>query len=136
VNINDLYPSKWLKAEADLEDGDLTLTIASVKLDEVGGAGNSKRKPVVYFEETDKGLVLNKTNAGTVQGLYGGDTDNWIGKQITLFATEVDFQGKQVLSIRVRTRKPKAGAQRGAAQPELAGVGARKPDPRFEDDEE
>ena len=55
----------------------------------------------------DKGLCLNKTNAGTIADLYGPETDAWIGRQIRLFATEVPFGAEQVLAIRVRMRAPK-----------------------------
>ena len=105
VNINTAFPSKYLKA--DELDGDVVYTIEGVTLENVGTHEKPESKPVITFAETDKGMVLNKTNANTVAGLYGPDTDGWIGKPITLFATEVDFQGKQTLAIRVRIKAPK-----------------------------
>jgi hypothetical protein len=51
--------------------------------------------------------VLNKTNNSTIIGLYGSETDDWIGKKIALFSQEVDFQGKQTMAIRIRMRTPK-----------------------------
>jgi hypothetical protein len=59
-------------------------------------------KPIVFFQGAEKGLVLNKTNANTIAGMYSPETSNWIGKQVTLFPTQVDFQGRQVAAIRVR----------------------------------
>lgn len=106
MNINDAFPSKYLKA-TELE-GDTTYTIAAVKTETLGEGADADTKPVVYFGETDRGLALNKTNANTIAGLYGPETDSWVGKQVTLFATEVDFQGKQTLAIRIRMRKPAA----------------------------
>jgi hypothetical protein len=108
MNINTAYPSTYLKA-AELE-GDTVYTIKSVEIETLGKDENAEQKPIVYFNETDLGLALNKTNANTIQGLYGPETDEWVGKAITLFATEVDFQGKQTLAIRVRMKKPTGAA--------------------------
>jgi uncharacterized protein YcbX len=107
MNINSAFPSKYLKAD-ELE-GDTVFTIDGVTVENVGTAQKAESKPVISFAETDKGLVLNKTNANTIASLYGPDTDEWNGKRVTLFATEVDFQGKQTLAIRVRMKKPMNG---------------------------
>ncbi len=106
MNINTAYPSTYMKA-AELE-GDTVYTIKEVKIEKLGQGDDADTKPIVYFEETDLGLALNKTNSNTIQGLYGPETDDWTGKPITLFTTEVDFQGKQTLAIRVRMKKPAA----------------------------
>ena len=108
MDINSAFPSKWLKS-GDLGDSDLTLTITHVVMEEIGQGTEAEEKPIVYFQEEEKGLVLNKTNADTISRLYGHNTDGWIGKPVTLFSTEVDFKGSQTLAIRVRLRAPKAG---------------------------
>jgi len=102
MKMADLFPSKFLKA-AEL-DGNLTLTIKTVLQEDLG----EQLKPVAYFLETKKGLVINRTNANTISALYGQDTDAWTGNQITLFATEVDFKGQTTLAIRVRLSVPAA----------------------------
>lgn len=125
MNINDAFPSTTLKA-ADIGDTDMVLTMTGVVQEEVGSGNDKEVKPHVYFEETEKKLVLNKTNANTIAGMYGGETDEWAGKKIALFATEVDFQGKQTLAIRVRMRKPGAPPQQRPAQGRpMAGAGAK-----------
>ena len=101
MKISELFPSRYLKA-ADL-DGDEVFTAESLNQEELG----DDTKPVLYFEEMEKGLVLNRTNANTIASLYGQDTEDWVGKRITLFATEVDFRGQQALAIRVRMLPPK-----------------------------
>jgi hypothetical protein len=98
MNIDQAFPSNYLKA-ANIEE-DTTLTIGSVTLETIG----EDKRPSVHFDNNDKGLVLNKTNASTIKGLYGSETDDWTGKKITLFATEVDYQGKQTMAIRIRMR--------------------------------
>jgi hypothetical protein len=104
MNINNLFPSKYLKS-GDLEE-DLTLTIKSIIQENIGQGEKQEVKPILYFSETEKGMVLNKTNANTISSLYGPETDAWPGKRITVFATEVDFAGKQTLALRVRMRQP------------------------------
>jgi hypothetical protein len=106
MNIQNAFPSKWLKS-GDIEEGDLNLTIKAVQIENIGQGDEQESKPVIYFEETEKGMVLNKTNADTISRLHTTETDNWIGKKISIFATEVDFAGKQTLALRVRMRAPK-----------------------------
>lgn len=117
MDINKAFPSKYLKA-ADAEDGDLTLTIARVKTETIGQGAKAETKPVVYFSETEKGLCLNKTNANMiVQIAQSGDTDDWTGKKIRLIATEVEFQGSLVMSLRVRSPQKAAKPSKPAQQP-------------------
>jgi hypothetical protein len=104
-----------LKAE-DIGDDDLVLTIQSVDMEELGQ--DQDEKPVLYFAETDKGLVLNKTNCDAIAQLYPGQIGDWIGKKIALYATEVSFGGKTMMGVRVRLRVPEAQAP----TPEPAGA--------------
>lgn len=109
MKISAAFPSNYLKA-VDFESGDQTLTIKSVDVEEIGGQGKKEEKPIIYFREMEKGLVLNKTNANTIEKLFGSDdTDDWIGKQITIGESEIEFQGEAMMSIRVRLRT-KAGS--------------------------
>ncbi|MDA2926321.1 hypothetical protein MYX78_03645 [Acidobacteria bacterium AH-259-G07] len=101
MKIGDSFPSAYLKSQ-DLADGDLILTINSVEAEEF----QEKKKAVVYFEENEKGLILNRTNANAIAQLYGDVIADWPGERIQLFATQVDFRGNQTLAIRVRLKKP------------------------------
>jgi hypothetical protein len=106
VNIETAFPSKYLKASIDIpEDGDLLVTIDRVSVESVG-QDDPEEKPIVYFREVEKGMILNKTNANTIAGLYGAETDGWVGKRVALYGTEVNYQGKMTLSIRVRMKAP------------------------------
>lgn len=96
INMNDAFPSKWLKA-ADVED-DRIVTMRNVTMEEVA---DGERKPVLWLEEFDKGVVLNKTNGTNISQLYGPDSDGWIGRQMTLSTAWVDFNGKSTLSLRL-----------------------------------
>lgn len=108
MNINSAFPSKYLKS-ADLpEDGDLILTMDDVSIETVGQDEDAEQRPILRFADHEKALVLNKTNANTIAAMYGPETENWKGQRIALFATEVAYQGKMTLAIRVRVRKPEA----------------------------
>lgn len=103
MNINEVFPSKYLKA-ADLQGRQVTVTIDRAEQDKLG----DDTKLIVYFQGKEKGLVCNKTNANNIAAIYGQDTDDWRGCEITLFEAMVDFQGKTVPSIRVRAPQRKA----------------------------
>ncbi len=105
MKLSELYPSRYLKSD-DLDGKEKTLTIKNIRMEEMGQ--EKEEKPVVSFSNTDKELVLNKTNGLVVASLYGEDTDAWIGKHITIYPTRVPFGGKLVDSIRVRERVPVA----------------------------
>jgi hypothetical protein len=96
ANITELFPSNWLKAP-DLRGRRVTVTMAGVKVEEVG----DDKKPVLYFQGTDKGLVLNVTNANSIKDLYGPETNDWRGRPITLYVAKVEYQGKRMDGIRV-----------------------------------
>lgn len=108
MNINEVFPSKYLKA-ADLQGRQVTVKIERADQETIG----DDRKLVIYFQGKEKGFVCNKTNANNIAFIYGPDTDDWKGCEITLFEAMVDFQGKTVAAIRVRapqrkTQRPEA----------------------------
>jgi hypothetical protein len=80
-----------------------TLTIASVKLCKLEQEdGRQKEKGIIAFKETERGWVLNRTNATCLAALFGDETDNWIGKRITLFSTMVQVGRAKESGIRVK----------------------------------
>lgn len=99
MNIDTAFPSKYVRA-GDLDNRDIRLTITSVNQEDIDNDGSTK--PVLYFNGTAKGLVLNRTNAHTIANMLGTETDNWLGQSITLFPTKTDFGGKRVDCIRIR----------------------------------
>lgn len=116
--VTELYPNKseWLKSD-DIPDEGLSVTIDSYEVKDFNNDGKRDRKPVLYFREDVKALVLNKTNAGTITTIVGSDElDEWIGHKITLVAREVEFSGKQVWAIRVSLPRRTANRAATAAQ--------------------
>lgn len=105
MNINKLFPSRFIKAE-DLQGRHITLTIARVVMERVHGEDGEEDKATVYFSEAKKGLLLNKTNAFAIGAMYGPETDAWTGKRIALYPTTVKAFGKMQPCIRIEEPAP------------------------------
>jgi hypothetical protein len=110
TTVNDLFPSKYLKA-ADAEN-DLTLTIARVTKEKMkNNDGEEEVKPIVYFVEHEKGMVLNRTNANTLTDLFGEQIEAWTGQKIVLASVDVDAFGKIQKALRIRADAPKVSRE-------------------------
>lgn len=145
-------PSPYLAA-SDLNGKDVTLTIDRITTEDVKSDHGSELCPVIFFKEIkdkamqagkpERGMILNKVNGGrngTIAGLYGTETDNWLNQRITLFPTTTMYKGKMTDCIRIRPmipaipRKPAAKPtattatqSSQAAQPQSAHVAAATP---------
>jgi len=107
MNVNDAFPSRYLKA-ADLGGREVTVTIERVELQDVGRS--KERRPIVYFTGKRKGLILNRTNARRIGEIAGSlETTAWRGVQVRLFTSQVEFQGSLVDAIRVKAPENGAG---------------------------
>lgn len=96
MNINDVFPSKYLKA-SDLQGKAVKVVIDRVVVEKMG----EDNKPVVYFKGKEKGMALNKTNAQMIAAHYSPETAGWAGKEIKLYAGKVNFNGQMVDSLKV-----------------------------------
>ena len=107
TTVSEAFPSRYLRA-ADLKSKTVKVTIKTVVFEEIGQ--DKDKKPIIYFEKVEKGLVLNKTNAVEIGATHGEQMDGWPGKEIELFSAMVAFQGQNVPAIRVRAVAPTAEA--------------------------
>lgn len=105
MNINTLFPSKYVKA-VDLGDKVVTVTIRDMTVEKLGFGNEQESKPVLWFANATKGLVLNRTNAMIIASLYTPETDNWKGKQISLYAARVKAFGAWHDAVRVKEQIP------------------------------
>jgi hypothetical protein len=106
MKMSDIFVSKYVKA-ADLNGKTVTLTIHTLRIEDMQNHQNEReRKPVLYFERATKGLVLNRTNAMTIVALYGDESDDWVGKRISIYPTRVRAFGAVQDAIRVREEVP------------------------------
>lgn len=129
-SVNDLTKSKYLKGD-DVKPPKL-FTISGYDLVELDKDGGQKEKRyALTFRESEKPLVLNKTNGVIIAKICGSDDfDGWIGKKIVVYFDEnVGFGGKLTGGIRVRAPKQAVPA----AKPKPAPVVEEEP-PINEDD--
>lgn len=105
----EMTDSDFLYAEM-FEDGvDKILTIKAVVAETLENPlkKTKETKPVLYFEETDFKLALNKANRVMISHLFKtGFVDKWVGRKIQLFATTTSAFGDIVPCIRVRNYLP------------------------------
>ena len=101
MKISAAFPSNYIKA-SDLNGEPRTLNIRTCVLEELGQGNDKEKKPVLYLEKAQKGLVLNVTNASVIADTYGDDTGGWEGKPVEIYPTQVEFKGKLVDAIRIR----------------------------------
>ena len=109
-SINDIRSSKFLKKE-DVGAGSL-VTIRSIGKQNVAMDGAEEDiKFILHFDEFEKPLVLNSTNAQVIAKISSADDDienAWVGVKIVLYNDpNVSFGGKITGGIRVRSPKTK-----------------------------
>ena len=135
-NMSQMFPSKWLRGP-DLQGQEVPVVVSAVTLEEFDDQekNTTAQKWCLWFTGKDKGLVLNKTNARTIADFYGDDTDDWMGRTVTLYPAMVTAFGKTTESVRVKVTPDNAQAavQKDAPKepvaPALSGNGARGGDP-------
>jgi len=105
-HVDLMFPSRYLKA-ADLQEKPMSLTIKQVFRDQVRMTnGAITEKYILRFKETEKELILNKTNAKAIAKLLREPKAvNWAGSVIVLKPTTCEAFGEIVDCIRVALRE-------------------------------
>lgn len=114
MKVSSMTDSKYLKKE-DLDEhgGEMTVTIDSLKKVNVARDDEDPEyRWTVRYRELPKPMVLNATNIKRIAKAHGDDTDDWLGKQITVYHDpDIEFGGNIVGGLRVRQ------ARRSGTQP-------------------
>ena len=97
MKISEVYPSKFLKA-ADLASRDHKVIIESVVHEKLG----DDMKPVVSYRGWSKCHPLNKGVSQFIADGLGDETNSWIGREIVIYPTTTDYQGKRYEVVRAR----------------------------------
>lgn len=101
MKISKMFPSNYFSKD-DLEEPEL-VTIKRVDLETIRTEDGEKEKPVLYFEDGMKPMILNKINAETLSDSFGDDSDTWEGKEVELYVDpNIRFGSKKIGGIRVR----------------------------------
>lgn len=89
---------------------DMVLTIESVNKETITvHKGKEEDLTVARFKENQKPMILNVTNCKTIADVYGTPyIENWSGKKIQIYATEVKFGSDMVEALRIRPTEPKS----------------------------
>jgi hypothetical protein len=93
-----LFPGRFLKG-ADLAGKESTAEIKSIAGEEIDG----KFKAIISFVGAKKQFVCNRTNAEAIRLCLGRETNNWIGKRITLAGVVMKdpFGDGEICALRV-----------------------------------
>lgn len=103
MKASDFIGGNWVKCP-DLQGQEVTVTIENVTAESYE-EGDPERL-VLQFVGMKKRLGLNSTNTASVAGLWGDETDDWIGKNVTLYPSTCMFQGNRKDCIRIRDARP------------------------------
>ena len=93
------------------------------------GAGEIKenRKPVLSIRGATKKLIVNATIGKTIAGMYGPNTDDWVGKRITMYATTTKAKGRGTVDcVRVRPVIPTGPGEAISSMPVNEDMRARQ----------
>lgn len=103
LSYDQLFPSRFLKA-GEFNGKPVTLTITAVSLEELEKEDGTERPTaIVSFKETKRQWVLIKTNAQCLLAMWGPQTDEWIGKRVTLYP-ERDTSGLSDSGLCIRVK--------------------------------
>lgn len=129
-NINDypdaalLTPSKYIKKEELQASGPCALTVSRIEpAHELKSERGSELKCVMFFRETDKGMVLNVTNNGRMVECYDRDPRKWLGKKIVIKSGTNKGKAGVAIDVAATLRLPVNGGR----QPRLPDA-AERPD--------
>jgi hypothetical protein len=113
--LSDFFPGKYLKA-GDLNGQEKIATIDRVEVGQFENDGKKQTKPIVFFRDGLKPMVINKTNFAIIAAACGDDSDGWAGRRIALSPDTVAFGGRVQETIKVR-RAPAQTETGRAAKP-------------------
>jgi len=103
LTYDQLFPGRFIKA-GEFGGKEVTVTVDRVYVDDIeDDRGIEKPQPIVAFSETKREWALNKTNAQCLVAMWGRDTDDWIGKRVTLFP-EQDTSGLADSGLCIRVK--------------------------------
>jgi len=119
MKIGTMIGSKYLKKD----DCDPPLLLTIERFEEENVAPDDKpaeMKWVMYFSNSEKGLVMNTTNLQLAAiACKSQDTDDWLGQQIVAFNDPaVSYAGKVTGGVRLRAPRKAPGAKSSAKTPD------------------
>lgn len=104
MRTSDMIKSKFWRAR-DVEGAPpVVLTISDVTEELLGRGLHKDVKCFLWFQESPKGLQLNKTRVTILETAFGPDSEMWVGKRVKLsFDPTVEFGGRAVGGVKLTT---------------------------------
>jgi hypothetical protein len=106
ATLDELFPSKYLAAVDAAQDTIVTIKSIEIEMLKNKDTDKDEPKPILYFVEFEKGMVLNKTNKNTLAALYGNAIDELVGKRVILYAPICESFGKSAPALRIKAQRP------------------------------
>lgn len=115
-DVDDILPigGTYLKGDELIGCDDLELTVAGVEVKEYE---DGKAILVSFNEIEQKFRISNQINKTMMVEVTGSkNTDDWIGKPVTLYGTRDQYGGKTYNVVRVRPPAPKSTGKKFAGK--------------------
>ena len=109
-DYSDRFGGRFLSAEhCDESFTGVVERVDDVEMKEDGG--NTKRRPVLYLEGSERGIVLNATRYNFLAELCRSkDTDNWVGVEVGVRKGKTNFAGKKIDCVELFSSKTATAA--------------------------
>ncbi len=103
MNAIELYPRPYVKG-ADLQGKSWEVTVRdfSQKWMHPNSSGKPENKWVMFFENTEKGLIWNRTLNDQMVALHGPEVESWLGKKVRLYPVLMKVAGIDRVAIRIQ----------------------------------
>lgn len=100
TSYDELFPGRFLHAHEVLNKP--TYTIKAVTIETLPTEKGEKDTGLVWFRETPKGLVLNKTNGQCLKHMFGRVLTEWVGRRVVLMCDDnVQLGRERVSGVRI-----------------------------------
>ena len=126
ADLDQAYGGRFLQA-SDIGDKKIRTKILRIRKEEMVDRETGKKKVrfVAFFENIDKGMILNATNKNVLVDALGKPPANWICASVGVFVDpNVTYGNKRTGGLRLRALLPPAAAPKPTAAP------APKPTPQ------
>lgn len=128
-DVSQMSESKFLK-RADVGQGKLLTIVECVQQNVAKENDKPEMKWCLFFQEEEKGMILNKTNAEIIAQFSGErNSDHWGGVKVVAYDDpSISYGGKLVGGIRVRAPRGAAAQKAPIAKPPPAQLDAEDND--------
>lgn len=118
-DLDEAYGSRFLGV-VDVGNRKIRTRVSKVRMEEVKDrdTGKTRKRPIVFFENIEKPLVLNVVNKNTLVDALGKPPAGWLNATVGIYIDpNVMFGGQKKGGVRLRVLLPPAAAAKPAPKP-------------------